>query len=246
MIKQAVILAAGMGSRLETMGREAPKGFIRIGERPIIEESLDALWRARIERVVVVTGHLNGFYDDLAAQYPGRVETVHNPLYADSGSMYSLSLVREMVQGDLLLLESDLIYESRAITALMEFPRDDAILVSGTTNAGDEVYVTGKDGCITGMSKNMLDKREVVGELVGISKISEPLYQEMLASAKKRFSASLHIDYETDCLVAVAAGRPIPYLLLDDLLWTEIDDASQLQRAVELIHPAIMERAGIP
>jgi choline kinase len=66
----AVILAAGMGTRLKGIGGEAPKGFLKLGGEPIIVESLRKLERAGITRVVIVTGHLRGFYDELAASWP--------------------------------------------------------------------------------------------------------------------------------------------------------------------------------
>ena len=56
MIRQAVILAAGMGTRLRGELDDRPKGFIELGERPIIVESLERLRAAGIEDVVIVTG----------------------------------------------------------------------------------------------------------------------------------------------------------------------------------------------
>ncbi|MBF0382871.1 MAG: phosphocholine cytidylyltransferase family protein [Magnetococcales bacterium] len=240
MVEQAIILAAGMGTRLKAFGKHTPKGFLRLGERPIIEESLEKLWRVGIERVVVVTGHLNEFYDNLAAESGGRVETVFNPLYAESGSMYSLFLAREKISQDFLLLESDLIYEQRALEEAIHFSQDHCILLSGPTNAGDEVYVTGHNGGITGMSKEPVNLQGVVGELVGISKISNMLFKSMLTSAQKRFENTLQVAYETDCLVDVAAKKTVHYHMISDLLWTEIDDESHLQRASSQIYPAIL------
>ena len=65
-VRTAVILAAGMGTRLGSIGREIPKGFLRCGDRPILEESIDHLTHDGVERIVIVTGHLREFYDELA------------------------------------------------------------------------------------------------------------------------------------------------------------------------------------
>src|SRR5262249_60467207 len=64
-VRTAVILGAGMGVRLAELGRAAPKGFLRLGSRPIIAESLARLVAAGIERVVIVTGHPGEFYENL-------------------------------------------------------------------------------------------------------------------------------------------------------------------------------------
>ena len=242
-IQSAVIMAAGMGTRLKHMGTQAPKGFLQLGDQPIIEESLQRLRNEGINQIVIVTGHLDHFYENLKDKYPGLITTVHNNKYAESGSMYSLYLARETVQGSFLLLESDLIYEQRALSEALAFGKDNVVMLSGTTHSGDEVYVQCKNGLLVNMSKNRtLLEDNIAGELVGISKISNDLYTHMINYAEKRFTSTLHVDYETDCLVGVAAHYPVYCHTIDDLLWSEIDDASHLERASKIIYPVISNK----
>ena len=84
-MRSAVILAAGRGTRLAGHVGDFPKGFLRLGELPIIEESIDRLVQAGIRDVLIVTGHCAAHYDDLARRRPGLVRTVHNPRFAESG-----------------------------------------------------------------------------------------------------------------------------------------------------------------
>ncbi|MDH3751518.1 MAG: phosphocholine cytidylyltransferase family protein, partial [Gammaproteobacteria bacterium] len=143
--------------------------------------------------------------------------------------------------------ESDLIYEPRALTELLEHPADDAILLSGPTGAGDEVWVSTQGDNLVGMSKDadsLGGEQEIAGELVGISKISSPLFQIMLGVAERAFANSLHYDYETDCLVAAAAERKIACPLVPDLAWSEIDDPEHLRRARDTVYPEIQRRAN--
>jgi 2-aminoethylphosphonate-pyruvate transaminase len=240
-IQTAVIMAAGMGTRLKALGQSVPKGFLRLGERPIIEESVEKLRQCGIRRIIIITGHLSDYYRRLQERYGPLVITVHNPLYAESGSMYSLYCARDLIDGDFLLLESDLIYERRALEAVISFPKDDVILLSHRTDAGDEVYVETSGGTIIAMSKNKAELgEEIAGELVGISKISRPLFQIMLEKATSLFKNSLKVDYETDALVAAAENYLIYYTVVPDLLWAEIDDENHLLRAKQQIYPAII------
>ena len=238
----AVIIAAGMGTRLGDRSRMHPKGFIEIGGEAIVEQSLRRLRAAGVRRVVVVTGHLADFYEDLARRHPGTVETVHNPDYALTGSMYSLSLARARVDDDFLLLESDLLYEQRALTATLEHPAADLVLMSGRTGSGDEVWIETRDGRLLTMSKNRAEVGEVAGELVGICKISTPLFERMCDDAGRAFETRPTYCYETDCLVSVAREYPVPCHRIDDLAWTEIDNTEHLRRASESIHPRILAR----
>ena len=245
-IRTAIILAAGMGTRMKHTGAQMPKGFLRLGDRPIIEESLWHLEAVGVRRVVIVTGHLAHFYDRLADKYQGLVETVRNPRFADSGSMASLSCAAGRVAEDFLLLESDLIYERRALTECLAFPRDNVVLLSDFTNSGDEVFVQTRRGCLAEMSKNRGRLGpDIAGEFVGISKISCKLYEVMLREAANRFMTSHHVDYDTDCLAAVARRMPVYCHLVEDLRWHEIDDESHFHRAKHSIHPAILEKARL-
>jgi 2-aminoethylphosphonate-pyruvate transaminase len=209
-VTTAVILAAGQGTRLREHVADYPKGFLRIGERPIVEESVLRLAAHGITRVVIVTGYAAGYYEELARARAPLVETVHNAEFAASGSMYSLYCARALVREPFLLLESDLVYEPRALVELLDHPADDAILLSGPTGAGDEVYVEARDGRLVGMSKDRARLGpEVAGELVGISKISAALFGVMQRIAATAFARSLKFDYETDCFVAAARERAI-------------------------------------
>ena len=118
-VTQAVILAAGSGTRIAGHIAAIPKGFIEIEGRPIIERSIEILFDEGIERVLIVTGYLSHFYEDLERKYPG-VETIRNDRFRESGSMYSLYRARDSVDGSFLLLESDIVFETRAISSLLE------------------------------------------------------------------------------------------------------------------------------
>jgi 2-aminoethylphosphonate-pyruvate transaminase len=239
-VKLAVILAAGMGTRLRSEHEGKPKGFVELDGRAIIELSLASLERAGIRDVIIVTGYGAEHYRELAARYDGLVRLVHNDRFADSGSMYSLFCARDVIDDDFLLLESDLIYESRALDVLIEHAGSDAVLLSGPTHAGDEVYVAAPEGRLVAMSK---DKGalpcEPAGELVGITRVSRGLFALMKQIAEQAFAESLRFDYETDCLTQAAASWPVDCPVVRDLLWSEIDDPAHLERARNIVWPQI-------
>lgn len=242
-IRSAVILAAGMSTRLRDVFNGQPKGFLPLGGQPIIERSIQLLLSDGIEKIIIVTGYLSSHYEALASTYEG-VHTVYNPLYAESGSMYSLYCAREHLDAPFLLLESDLIYEQRALQTLLTTPKENAILVSGFTNAGDEIYIgtNGYPQRISGLSKKRHQLTNIIGELVGISKISPPLWKAMVEYSEAYFRHDLRLDYEEGTLHGIADTTEIFFCKVDDLLWAEIDEASHWQRAKEIIWPQIQSK----
>lgn len=239
-LRKAVILAAGIGSRLRNIHTNKPKGFIQFGEKPIIEESIAKLILLGINEIIIVTGYQNQYYEDLKLKYP-FLKTIKNEIFETTGSMYSLWTAKELIGDDFLLLESDLIYELEALQTLINSKYENTILLSGRTNAGDEVYVGIDGNRIVNMSKSIDDIKIMGGELVGISKISFNLYKLMIETAEAHFSKKANYHYE-DCLTDVSSKSVINYELIEDLAWLEIDDENHYTRAQELIYPRILDR----
>jgi 2-aminoethylphosphonate-pyruvate transaminase len=231
-----------MGVRLGRLGELIPKGYICLGETPIIEESIQRLLSVGISRIVVVTGHHAEKFAQLNTLYPSVVQLVHNPHFADSGSMYSLHCARRLVEGPFLLLESDILYERRALTICLEHPADQVVLLGGFSRSSDEVFVETREDNLVAMSKDRESLgREVRGELVGISKISTTLLKAMLERSSSRFRTTLHMDYEVECLVEAADLLQVPCHLVQDLIWCEIDDRFHLARARSEVYPRLQQ-----
>jgi choline kinase len=230
-ITQAIILAAGMGVRLKELNRGVPKGFISLGnDKPIIEHSIDALLACGIKDIIIVTGFMDKHYEKLRSRYP-QIKTVRNEKYSETGTMYSLWCARNLVNTDFILLESDLIYEIRAIKELLESTSENSILISEKTDAGDEVYVGADDNWVKQISKDRKTLSSIVGEFIGISKLSYDFYLKLIQRAEEDFDSNLLISYDMDCFVAVAEKNHLGFLKIEKLLWAEIDDVSQLNKA---------------
>lgn len=238
----AVILAAGLGSRLKNRAGPKPKGFVEIGGKPIIERSLEILLENGISRVLIGTGHLAGFYESLAAVYP-EVETVHNSVYASSGSFFTLYNMKEHINEDFLLLESDLIYEARAVSTLCSRRGQNVILASAKTGSRDEVYIeTDREGRLVNMSKHKSELNRIHGELVGITRLCATDFKTLVSLYDGKGPEVRRIEYET-ALIMLARFAPVHVERVDDLVWAEIDTEAHLKRARQQVFP-LLERQG--
>jgi 2-aminoethylphosphonate-pyruvate transaminase len=242
MIKEAVILAAGLGSRLGEKTAGMPKGFIVVGDMPIVEWSVQKLLAHGIERIIIGTGYYSSYYDLLAKKYPA-IETVYNADFASTGSMGTLAVCASRVTSDFLLLESDLIYDDWGIFILCNESRKNVILASGVTNSGDEVYLEAPQGHLRRVSKKKDELDQIDGELVGISRISPALLQGMCDYARDNRKTMPKLDYEST-LAALSKTVPDKFPVyvnqIVNYLWREIDDERHLKMAKELL-PYIYE-----
>lgn len=233
---QAIILAAGLGSRIREF-HDLPKGFISVGESPIILESINKLKIAGITNILIVTGYRSECYEAIAAE-DTAVTTVFNPFFQEKGNLFSLYCAKKWVTGHTLILESDILYEQRALEAVLSCQSNNVVLVSGQTHSSDEVYVQAdqKSHQLQRMSKDRsrLTEDSILGEFVGVNKLSFDAYFQLIQLVEKDETLLCEGYYEEDGLVALSQFQPVNCHKVSDLLWCEIDDVAQLERARKL------------
>ena len=123
MIKKALILAAGLGSRLHHMTEEIPKALIEANNVPILKRQIDALLRNGIETINIVCGYkkekiieyVNRNYDSKEAEF----NFIFNTDYDSTNSAYSFWLAyKEIELDDFIHLNCDNIFDSKVIHSL--------------------------------------------------------------------------------------------------------------------------------
>ncbi len=235
----AVILAAGLGSRLKDRTTYMPKGFLEIEGRSLIERSVELLLDAGIQQIVIGTGHVSEHYDAFAEQFP-QITCVRSGLYASTGSMYTFYNMRGILTKPLLLLESDLLYHPVGLQVLLQHPASDVILASGTTHSGDEVYIETVEGNrLVNMSKNPEELNHIDAELVGITKLSPETYHRMFTYCESVLNTRPKLDYEHAMVAVSGEQHPIVVHKIDQYPWCEIDDENHLQRALQEVWPRV-------
>jgi 2-aminoethylphosphonate-pyruvate transaminase len=234
MTGHAIILAAGQGVRLRAIVEDRPKGLIEIGGETLVGRSIRLLRAAGVRRITIVAGYLAEQYARLAVQ-DAEISVATNGAFATTGSMASLAAALFVTPAeDVLVLESDIIYDTRALPSIL--PILDATLVSGPTDAGDEVWVDAIDDRLRAMSKDRRQVSSVIGEFVGITHLSRAAADAMRAEFGAFVAAHGHgrMDYETGALVKVARRVPIRTVLVPDLQWGEIDDERHYARVTSM------------
>jgi NDP-sugar pyrophosphorylase family protein len=112
-VTTALLLAAGLGSRLHPLTQSMPKCLTSVNGVPILEQLVSCLDHHDFKRLVVVTGHFeNCIQDFLGTQVGGiTIDYVYSPLYATTNNIYSLWMAREIIREPFLLIESDLVFD---------------------------------------------------------------------------------------------------------------------------------------
>ena len=146
--------------------------------------------------------------------------------------MYTLWNCREVIgEDDFLLLESDLVFEQKAITSLLECKEPDVMLISPVTKFQDQYYVESDEhGVLTRCSVNK-EELNAKGELVGIHKLSGKFFSLMCQDYAKIAESKPKLGYEYELLSMSQRISPVFVLNVPGLAWYEIDDSDDLAYA---------------
>ena len=228
-------MAAGLGTRFGQMTEKMPKGFVSFKGEPMVIHSVKNLIKCGINRIIIGTGYKKEAYETLKRDYP-QIECVFSPRYAETNSMYTLYNCREAIgDDDFILLESDLVFEKKAIIELMKCNFENTMLITPVNKFQDQYYVEMNEkselvNCST--DKNQLN---VSGELVGIHKLSNVFYKLMCSEYEKVVDTKLKLGYEYQLLYMSQNVQPMNVLKIEGLQWYEIDDIEDLKYAEEII-----------
>lgn len=101
---RAIILAAGLGTRLRPMTDNTPKALIKVKDKPLVEYQIEYLKEKGIDEIIVVVGYLHEQFNYLKEKY--GVKLVFNEKYAEYNNFYSLYLVKNYL-ADSYVIDAD-------------------------------------------------------------------------------------------------------------------------------------------
>ncbi|MFN8647143.1 MAG: phosphocholine cytidylyltransferase family protein [Gemmatimonadales bacterium] len=232
----AIILAAGLGSRLRPLTDERPKPLLDVGGRTILARQLERIAAAGITRAVVVTGYRAAQVEEHLHDHPPPIDVrlAPNPLYATTGNCMSVLAARERCEGrGIVICDGDVVLTGDALARLVADPAPAALLLDTETALGDEEMKALLDaqGSVRRLAK-ALDPAQCAGESIGIQKVGGlalPIFWATLEAM--RDAGDTQGYYEDAFQRMMHAGVSFRTVPIGHHEWTEIDDLADLEDA---------------
>lgn len=235
-----VILAAGLGTRLLPRTKDYPKAVIPFfGEKSLLYMMLRSLaaFKTEIHNLLIIGGHGCDFLVDevnrLDKEVQLSLQILFNPKYKAMNNCYSLLLgIEKLPEDDLLIFNADILYDPLILDKMVHSKRTSLVIdnVKTLTKESMKVYVT--SGRITDISKTLSLKKSC-GESIGISKIEKKHLKPLKAALETIIKENPNHFYE-EAFRRLLPDIPFGVINTDGLLWTEIDDAKDLDIAKQL------------
>ena len=217
-MEQAVILAAGQGSRLGKAINGTPKCMLKIGGSTLIEHHVRVLRKIGIKRICVVVGYGAEIVREVLHK---DCVCVMNSKYAQTNSLYSLWLARQCINGPFMLMNCDVLAHPDVFKRLVE-TNGNALAYDSTSGCDDEhMKVQIIDGRLKTMSKQ-LPQSEVTGENVGILKFDEQGSKLLFKEAGRIVDEGVLDAWAPAAVAGIASKIAINCVDVSDLPWVEI------------------------
>lgn len=234
MIETAVIMAAGLGTRFGIRTENIPKSFIEVNGKSMIIRTIEILLSVGIKKIIIGTGYMKNAFEQLSVCYP-QIECCYSEQYESTNSMWTLLNCKKIIGNhNFILLESDLIFEKKAITSLLEDKYPDILLASDVSKFQDQYYIEYDKDCILKNCSVNSKEIKVCGELVGIHKISHEFYKVLCKYYSVIKQENPKMGYEYAMLHVAQNIRPLKVLKVKGIKWYEIDDEKDLAFAETL------------
>lgn len=234
---KGIILAAGIASRLRPLTEHTPKCLLNVGGKSILQRTIDNLIKNSVTDFVVVTGYLKEQIEKFITEnYRDlKVEFIYNEQYAKTNNIYSLWMTKHAVLNrDILLLDSDIVFDSRVIGLLKNSEYENCLAVKSTEKLSDEeIKITlHSDNSIAAISKEV-DTNTAIGESIGIEKFSSGFVNELFKVLDKMILQENldNIFYEAAFQRLIDNGVKLFPVSVGELKCLEIDFAEDFKKA---------------
>lgn len=243
---KAIIIAAGLSSRLMHLTDDKPKCMLEVGGKTLLQREIDIYKNCGIDDIVVIKG-----YKKEAINYVG-VKYCYNRNYRRNNILESLMYAKGEMEGEIIVSYSDILFRKSVVEKLLENKADISIVVdTGWCQQYDGRYqhpieeaekVMVEDGKVTNISKT-LNQNDTYGEFIGMMKLSkkgteifkdnyERVTQEY-GNAEFHGAVSLEKAYLTDMLQElVKQNYSVSHVDIKGC-WKELDTEEDFLKAEE-------------
>ncbi|MGO4909249.1 sugar phosphate nucleotidyltransferase [Pseudorhodobacter sp. W20_MBD10_FR17] len=233
----AVILAAGVGSRLSPLTDKCAKSLLSVGGSAILERMIRNCLSCGMSQFVLVLGHraeeIKQFVDKAFRGI--RVTYVINERYRDTNTGYSLMLASKVIgTAEFVKFDADVVFDVKILRQLLDDKHEDVLCIDQNIALEDEEVkvIADEHMQVLEVGKSVAPDM-ALGESIGIEKISPktgPLLFAELAMMMES-PARLQDYYEDAYARLVSKGAVFHALDITGLNWTEIDTAKDFAAA---------------
>ena len=234
----ALILAAGQGSRLRSITKGKPKCMLKIQGKSIIERQIEMFYDIGVQKIFIVVGYRKDFIiNELSKKFP-NLNFVWNPFYKSCNVIGSAWFgLKNLPKNDgFYYVHADTIFEKEVLYRLKHSAGDLALCVDKKICGEEEMKVWKVDINKIEITKSFVEGK-LIGEFIGLMRIEKVLINDLLNSAETVLNKKDGVNefFEAAIQDLIDKKRIMPEIVdISDLFWNEIDFPEDYDKACNL------------
>lgn len=172
---QAIILAAGSSKRLRPLTDTTPKCLLKVGNKNLLQRTIENVLANGITDFIFVTGYRENMIKDFVNKIFPDIKKIFltNSDYENNNNSYSLWMTKDYVKDDILLLDSDILFDKEIIESLLKSQEKNCLAVNFTDKLDEEQIkvILNTDNKVLEIGKHISIEKSA-GESIGIEKFS--------------------------------------------------------------------------
>ena len=239
---KAIVLTAGIGSRINKYTRLIPKSMIKINQKYIFEYIIENLHKAKIKEVIFVVGYKSNLLKPKIIKKCKELEInlkiVVSKKYKTTNTMYSLWLARKFLKKNFIFLHGDLIFSYKMLKQFIKFPHKNSILIDKKQpkDWDDAMKVISNKKLLKYMSKSVsID--EMDGTAIGMYKFDSKGSTILFKSIKELIKKGNVNLWVSDAFNIISKKMKI-YMQSTNYVWADVDNLKDLKSAKEIVKKA--------
>lgn len=229
---QAIIMAAGKGSRLGSLTKGNPKSFVEIKEKKLIEYNLRLLQIYGIDEIIIVTGFKCEAFEELTKDME-NVHLIYNPFYEMVNVLGSFYMGMRELRDDFIYLHADTLCEPAIFEKLVNMDADVVLPVEYKKCDDEAMKVRSEHGKIVQITKQMpLDMAE--GEFIGMAAFRKEIVPSLKEKVKQLLKEKEFAAYFESAIQRLLDEEnfEVKAVSTEGAFWAEIDYMEDYEKAV--------------
>ena len=225
----ALILAAGRGTRISRYLEGKPKCTVDIGGKPLIQYTIELLRSKGIQKIGIVLGYQQQIIRDVLKGQD--VDFFYNPFFDVTNSIASCWFAREFFQDhqDMIIMNGDVFMDPSVLDDVIA-EKMNPVLISDETRKEEADYKLKYTDCILEKYGKELTGSDITGEYVGIAKISGNYKPTFLAKLLEMINSQKHSVWWENVLYELSGQQKIYVKNIAGKFWAEVDYIEDYQR----------------
>jgi len=239
---KAIILAAGVGSRIRPMTNNCPKSLLKVGNYTILEMMLSHIQDCGINEVVFVLGYLQEqIKEHVKNKFPNlNAHFVTNNKYTETNTAFSLMLAKGLIKdSSFVKFDADVVFDKEILENLIECEHANCLCIDKNINLdSEEVKVIIDDQNKVLKASKTVHPKDAVGESIGIEKIdgetAKLLFSELEIMMEDRQNYQEYYEGAYERLIQKNVS--FYALNISGLQWVEIDTKEDFIKAEKIFN----------